>query len=189
MSKSRYFSTCQHLKANLFACFATYRLFYDILLGLFSPFDDIVKCTHEMFGTPCVVHTFVCIYVNMFTNILKKKHVNMLVYEVNLFKFKTYQVYFICSLWRPNWGYGCTIFWSAIHPNKNLLSMILDDDRQRHPYSMGLFTYKSVDRNPYAKKSFLAEFGLYRKDPLVCRLPAQRLIHHCLFIFVYSERT
>ena len=141
------------------------------LLGLFSPFDDIIKCTHEMFGTPCVVHTFVCIYVNMFTNILKKKHVNMLVYEVDLFKFKTYQVYFICSLWKPNWGYGCTIFWSAIHPKKNLLSMILDDDRQRYPYSMGLFTYKSVDRNPYAKKSFLAEFVLYRKDPFAVSQP------------------
>ena len=79
--------TCQHLKANLFSCFATYRLVHDKLLSCFVDWT-ISQSIHEMFGNSCTVllvgmltykHSEVCIL---------KTHMHMLTYEVDLLLLK-----------------------------------------------------------------------------------------------------
>ena len=137
-----------------------------------------------MFGTSCVVvqHTFVCIYmyVNMFTNILKKKHVNMLAYEVDL-KLIKYTLSVLYGGLIGVWVRYCLVS----YPSKEELT-IYDAGRRltKAPILIQIGGSKSI-----CQKELFIRIWLYRKDPLVCGLPAERLIYHCLFIFVYFERT
>ena len=106
-------STCPHLKANLFTCFATCRLFHDILLSCFVDFKTS-QSVHKMFGASCSL---------LFVYMLTCKHSENTCAHVGIWSrlvtFKTYQVSFtkhmlyvlgLIGSWQP-YPYFFLIHW------------------------------------------------------------------------------